>query len=113
MPKCLRASRRVVIYVLGALLLLAVGAKRLYAQAVTANISGTVTDSSGGVIAGARVLVKNTATGVTLNLTSNDQGRYNAPDLVVGPYEVRASKEGFQTVVQSNINLTVGSQLVF
>lgn len=107
-----RAFQRVAICVLGALLLLVVGAKRLRAQAVTANISGTVTDSSGAVIAGAQVVVANKATGVATTLTTNDQGRYNAPDLVVGPYEVRASKAGFQTVVQSNINANVGSQLV-
>jgi hypothetical protein len=93
-------------------LFLILSATHLQAQAVAANISGTVTDSSGAVIADATVVVTNTATGAALNLTSNDQGRYNAPDLVVGPYEVRASKSGFQTVVQSNINATVGSQLV-
>ncbi len=92
--------------------LVVASAVRAHAQAVTANISGTVTDSTGAVIAGARVVVTNTATGVATTLTSNDQGRYNAPDLVVGPYEVRASKAGFQTVVQSNINASVGSQLV-
>jgi hypothetical protein len=104
--------QRTFVLVLGGLFLLAIGASRLNAQAVTGNISGTVTDSSGAVIAGAQVVVTNTATGAALTLTSNDLGRYNAPDLVVGPYEVRASKGGFQTVVQSTINLTVGSQLV-
>jgi hypothetical protein len=84
----------------------------LHAQAVTANISGTVVDSTGAVIAGASVTVTNTATGVATALTSNDQGRYNAPDLVVGPYQVSASKPGFQTTLQQNVNLTVGSQLV-
>lgn len=83
-----------------------------HAQAVTGNISGTVTDASGAVIVGAQVVVTNTATGVSQTLTSNDQGRYNAPDLVVGPYQVEASKSGFQNIVQKNINLTVGSQLV-
>lgn len=82
------------------------------AQAVTGNISGTVTDASGAVIAGAQVVVTNTATGTSTTLTSNDEGRYNAPDLVVGPYEVKASKEGFQTVLQKNVSLSVGSQLV-
>jgi len=84
----------------------------MHAQAVTGNISGTVVDASGAVIAGAKVVVTNTATGVSTTLTSNDQGRYNAPDLVVGPYQVQATKEGFQTVLQKNVNLTVGSQLV-
>jgi hypothetical protein len=112
MPKCLRASQRVVIYVLGALLLLVVGAKGLQAQAVTGNISGSVTDSSGAVIAGANIQVKNTATGVTQTTVSNSQGRYNVPDLTVGTYDVQASNSGFQTVVHSGVNLTVGSQLV-
>ncbi len=83
-----------------------------HAQAVTGNISGTVMDSSGAVIAGAQVVVTNTATGVSTTLTSNDQGRYNAPDLVVGSYEVSASKSGFQTTVQKSINIAVGSQWV-
>ena len=111
MPRCVRASQRVVVYVLGALLLLVVGAKRVQAQAVSGNISGTVTDASGGVIAGANIQVKNTGTGVTQTTTSNSQGRYNVPDLTVGTYDVQASNSGFQTVVHAGINLTVGSQL--
>ena len=111
MSSCMRASQRVAIYVLGALLLLVVGAKRLQAQAVTGNISGTVTDATGGVIAGANIQVKNTATGVTQTTVSNSQGRYNVPDLTVGTYEVQASNSGFQTVVHAGVNLTVGSQL--
>src|SRR5690348_2320742 len=112
MTMCVRVSQRCGIYLLGALLLLVVGAKRLQAQAVTGNISGTVTDSSGAVIAGANIHVKNTATGVTLTTTSNSQGRYNVPDLTVGTYDVQASNSGFQTVVHAGVNLTVGSQLV-
>ena len=107
MPRCVRASQRVVVYVLGALLLLVVGARRLQAQAVAGNISGTVTDASGGVIAGANIQVKNTGTGVTQTTTSNSQGRYNVPDLTVGTYDVQASNSGFQTVVHAGINLTV------
>ncbi|MDE3110644.1 MAG: TonB-dependent receptor, partial [Acidobacteriota bacterium] len=97
---------------LAAVCLCIAGAPAVHAQAVTGNISGTVTDASGAVIAGAQVLVTNTATGVNLTLTSNDQGRYNAPDLVVGPYQVTASKSGFQTTVQKNVSVAVGSQLV-
>lgn len=98
--------------VVAALFLCAAIAVSLHAQAVTANISGTVTDSSGAVIAGATVTITNTATGVSTTLTTNDQGFYNAPDLVVGTYQVSASKAGFQTTVQQNINLTVGKQWV-
>ncbi len=97
---------------LASALLCLAAAVSVHAQAVTGNISGTVTDSTGAVIAGAQVVVTNTATGVNITLTSNDQGLYNAPDLVVGPYQISASKSGFQTTVQKGINLTVGSQLV-
>jgi hypothetical protein len=96
---------------LGGLFLLAIAASRLGAQAVTGNISGTVTDSSGAVIAGAQVVVTNTGTNASLTTTSNEQGRFNAPDLVVGTYQVQASKAGFQTTVRKDIPLTVGSQL--
>jgi Carboxypeptidase regulatory-like domain len=106
------AFPRIFSAVVVSLFLIAASAVSVRAQAVTGNISGTVTDASGAVIAGATVVVTNTATSVSTNLTSNDQGRYNAPDLVVGPYQVRASKSGFQTLVHSNVNLTVGSQLV-
>ena len=112
MLKGLRLAQNVFVWAIVSIALVAVGISRLSAQAVTANISGTVTDSTGAVIAGAQVVVANTATGVSLTTTSNEQGRYNAPDLVVGPYELRASKSGFQTVIHRNINLTVGSQLV-
>jgi hypothetical protein len=99
-------------YLFVCLLMCATATGLLHAQAVTGNISGTVTDASGAVIAGANVVVTNTATGVSTTLTSNDQGRYNAPDLVVGPYQISASKSGFQTTVQKNVNVSVGSQLV-
>jgi carboxypeptidase family protein len=103
--------QRALILALGGLFLFAIGASRLSAQAVAGNISGTVTDSSGAVIAGAQVVVTNTGTNASLTTTSNEQGRYNAPDLVVGTYQVQASKAGFQTTVHKDITLTVGSQL--
>ena len=100
------------ICVLGGALLLAVGAKRLEAQAITGTISGTVTDASGAIIAGANIAVKNTATGVTQTTVSNDQGRYNLPDLNVSTYDVQASKQGFETVIHKGVAITVGSELV-
>ena len=98
--------------VLSALLLLGPGAVWLAAQATNATIQGTVTDSTGAAIAGAVVTVKNTATGGTNAVTSNDQGHYVVPDLLVGTYEVDAAKQGFQKVVRSGITLLVGAQAV-
>ncbi|HXQ27021.1 MAG TPA: carboxypeptidase regulatory-like domain-containing protein [Candidatus Acidoferrales bacterium] len=91
---------------------MAIGAKPLEAQAVTGSISGTVTDASGAVIAGADVEVKNVATGTAQDTVSNDQGRFRVSDLNISTYDVQATKQGFQTVVHKGIILTVGSQLV-
>jgi hypothetical protein len=112
MSKGLRVVWRAFLCTLGLVCLVAISASRLNAQAVTGNISGTVTDASGAVIAGANIQVKNTATGVTQTTVSNAQGRYNVPDLTVGTYDVQASNSGFQTVVHAGVNVTVGSQLV-
>ena len=83
-----------------------------FAQVGTGSISGTVTDSSGGVVAGASISVKNTQTGVVTPVTANEQGRYVAPDLVVGTYDVQAQMKGFQTQVHSGVVLAVGSNTV-
>ena len=73
------------------------GMNRLSAQA-TGTIVGTVTDASGAAVPGAAVQVKNSGTGVTQSTTSDAQGRYRAPELIIGTYEISASKTGFSTV---------------
>ena len=70
-----------------------------------AGLSGTVTDQSGGVVAGAKVSATNTATNVTSTTTTDARGYYTFPSLPLGDYVVRVEKEGFQTLVQSNITL--------
>jgi hypothetical protein len=84
----------------------------VYAQALKATILGVVTDSSGAAIAGAQVSVKNVGTGLVRAATTDDQGRYNVPDLDIGTYEVDAGKAGFKKVIHSGIDLSVGSQVV-
>src|SRR6516165_11436088 len=88
------------------------GQKALEAQAAAATILGTVTDASGAAVAEASVQVRNLGTGISQNTVTDGQGRYNAPDLGVGDYEVQASKAGFSTVVHRGITLTVGAQVV-
>src|SRR5262245_10765283 len=75
-------------------------------------ISGIVHDASGALIPGASVTVKNVDTGLTREIVSDEQGRYSAPNLPVGPYEVQVSLTGFQTEVRSGIGLTVGREAV-
>jgi hypothetical protein len=81
------------------------------AQVAGATLSGTVTDASGAVIPGARVSIKNTATGVSTEVTANSEGFYTAPNLLPGSYDLTISASGFATHVQSGITLTVGQQL--
>jgi len=68
------------------------------AQLDTGTISGTVSDQSGGAIPGAMVTIRNVATGVSRTVESNELGRYNAPALSVGNYEISAAVAGFQTL---------------
>src|SRR3977135_2351145 len=82
----------------------------LHAPVTGATISGTITDASGGVIVGAEISVRNTATGINRNTTTDSAGFYTVPNLIPGPYEVKVTAMGFTTAVQSNLTLAVGAQ---
>jgi len=83
----------------------------LYAQVAGARIAGTVTDSTGAVIAGAQVTIKNTANGFTRELVTNRSGFYSAPNLSPGPYTVTASAKDFKSEVRSALTLMVGADV--
>src|SRR5690349_1129719 len=78
------------------------------AQVVGASIWGTVRDSSGDGIPAVSVTIKNLETGAARKLVSDESGRYVAPSIAVGRYEVIADKEGFSSQVKTGINLVVG-----
>src|ERR1700730_10342543 len=84
----------------------------VYAQAVGATLSGTVTDPSGAVVPKAAVSIKNIATGITRANTTDPAGFYSTPNLLPGSYEITASASGFSSEVQTGITLTVGAQQV-
>lgn len=92
---------------LGALLLF-LGSGVLYAQSGRGTISGTVKDTSGAVVPGARVTVVNSGTGQVFNLTSNNAGEYTAADVPVGSYEVRVEKEGFREADIKGLTVDAG-----
>jgi hypothetical protein len=73
-----------------------------------ASISGTITDPTGGVLAGASVMVKNLETSALRIVTTDEAGRYDAPLLAVGQYEIRAEQVGFRAEVRTGITLVVG-----
>ena len=98
------------IHVLGAVLGVLLFSLSLFSQLSTGTISGVVQDTSGAVIAGAMVTVRNVDTGAARTITSDEGGRYVVPVLPVGNYEVRGQQTGFQTEIRSGITLTVGRE---
>lgn len=78
----------------------------------TGAISGTIKDTTNAVLPGATVVVKQTDTGATRELVTDENGRYSAPNLQPGPYEIVASLSGFGSVSRSGIRLTVGREAV-
>jgi hypothetical protein len=91
-----------------AVLLLSVPA---FSQGSSARILGTVTDQSGGVVAGATVSVVDTERNVTRTLTTDDAGEYNAPNLTPGNYLVRAEAAGFKKIERTGVVLEVGKEV--
>ena len=77
------------------LLLASLTTSAAHAQ-TTGSITGIVTDTSGAVIQGAAINVKNTETGATRTTTTNSLGRYFVLDLPVGEYRVTASNPNFR-----------------
>jgi hypothetical protein len=75
----------------------------------TATLTGTVTDPSGAVIAGAEVVVTNVATGMTARAETNAEGIYRVPFLRPGTYRVTITAAGFKRFVRDNVTLSVGS----
>lgn len=81
------------------------------AQSVTGRISGTVTDSTGGVVAEVRVILVNQSTQLARTVTTSEAGFFSAPNLPVGNYTVTVEKEGFRKVVRSGIDLSADARL--
>ena len=82
------------------------------AQVSTATILGVVQDTTGAVVPGVTVTVKNVNTGLTRTVETDGAGRYRASQLAVGAYEVQAVLPGFRTAVMSGITLNVGREAV-
>ena len=93
----------------GAVLLLA--ATNAWAQA-TAQINGTVADSSGAVLPGVTVVAIQTDTGFRRESVTDQEGAYALLNLPIGPYRLEASLQGFRSFVQTGIQLQVSSNPV-
>ena len=86
-------------------------APTVMAQGNAGRILGTVTDQTGGAIAGSTVTVTNVGTNITRTLKTDDAGEYTAPNLIPGMYMVSAESNGFKKVERQNIVLEIGQDL--
>jgi len=109
MDRVVRALRIVVVGLFA--VLLAAGAA-LAQGGSTAQISGTVTDESGGVLPGADVTATQTETGVTRTVITDTDGAYVLSNLPLGPYRLEVKLSGFRTYSRTGIVLQVNAQPV-
>jgi hypothetical protein len=82
-----------------------------HAQDIFGTINGTVTDKSGGVVANAKVIITNEATGLSQTIKANDKGYFVAESLPVGTYTVTVDQDKFKTVKNSGNALDAGAHL--
>src|SRR5437016_1047893 len=83
----------------------------------TASLFGTITDSQGAVVPGARVTVTNTATNLSRNTSTDGSGGFSFPLLPVGSYNLSVEQTGFRKyerrniLLQTNENVSVDESL--
>ncbi|MFZ3341260.1 MAG: TonB-dependent receptor [Terriglobales bacterium] len=78
-----------------------------FAQAGRGSISGVVSDPSGATVNGAKISALNQATGVALHTVTSEAGLYSFVSLTPGTYVITASHEGFESVAQDKVSVTV------
>ncbi|MBM3814002.1 MAG: hypothetical protein FJW20_20420 [Acidimicrobiia bacterium] len=81
------------------------------AQVAVGSLTGTVRDSSGAVMPGVKVDVRNESTGTGITVTTQANGVYVAPQLVPGDYRVTFTSAGFKQLDVSGLKVDVGSTL--
>src|SRR5262249_791142 len=70
-------------------------------------ILGTVTDSSGAVVAGVTVKVRNVNTGLERTTQTTPDGSYSVPELPIGTYSVTFTQSGFETAIANGVSVNV------
>jgi hypothetical protein len=76
---------------------------------VNATLLGTITDSTGATVPGAKVTATETATGLIHESVTNESGNYTFPDMPPGKYSVTAEAKGFKKDTHQNIDLLSNS----
>src|SRR5437870_2585450 len=83
-----------------------------YGQTVGATLQGTISDATGAVLPGAAVTVRNSGTGASIELLTDERGHYLAPLLQSCEYELQVTLAGFQSVSRKGNRLAVGQNAV-
>ena len=78
-----------------------------FAQTATGQITGTVRDATGAVMAGVKVAVTSQQTGLTRETKTGPNGEYVIPLLPVGVFVVTAEQAGFKTAIHTDVALSV------
>src|SRR5271166_2924245 len=92
------------------LMFVLLAAVSLSAQTFRGTILGTVTDAQGSVVSGAKVTVKNVATGLERSTETSADGSYSLPELPAGTYNVTVTQTGFQTFVATGVSVDVATE---
>ena len=104
-----RAVRRLFVRAFFVVAALALGAPAIHAQGgATSSLSGTVTDTTGGIVPGASVTVKNLATNAASEAVTNGEGQFTVPALNAGKYAVAVRLAGFKTVTINDVEVRAG-----
>ena len=88
--------------------LLCISCMPVSAQVDHASLSGTVTDSSGALVQGAKVETVSVETGLHRQTVTGSAGTYQIPGLPIGIYTVTVSQAGFDTIEYKGVELAVG-----
>lgn len=80
------------------------------AQSFTGRIVGSVTDSTGGVVANAQVTATEVATNRVITATTNETGNYAINEIPRGEYTIEVSSPGFKQLTRRGIQLSIGQQ---
>ena len=102
-----KSSTLLFVSIFAALLVAILSPRPASAQNLYASIRGTVTDTSGAALPGARVTATNVATGITTQVVTANEGTYVFVQLSIGDYDIKVEKEGFHTFAVAGIHLNV------
>jgi hypothetical protein len=92
------------------LCLAVLGGRSLKAQVATADIVGTVTDSSSSAVPGAKITATNISTGLSYYAEASAEGDFLITQLAAGHYKLQVTKTGFKTWTTPDVSVAIGDR---